>query len=140
MDPNAALRRLTELAESIVQGDPEASEWDALQATATEHAETFLGLDEWIRKGGFLPESWVPKQLAAVSPAPAAAPHYACPTCGSFDVELCFPVWVKANDIDDCERWQLDVEASPEKDSDKGYCPICQTNVLVRKLRVPYGP
>lgn len=134
MDPNAALRRLTELAESIVQGDPEASEWEALQATANEHAETFLGLDEWIRKGGFLPESWVPKQPVAVPPPRLSEPRYACPVCGTFDVELCFPVWVEANDLDNRELWQLDVEASPEKDSDKGYCPACQVNVLVRVL------
>ena len=69
------------------------------------------------------------------------APRYECPTCGSFDVELCFPVWVKANDIDDRDAWQLDVEASPEKDSDKGFCPSCSTNVLVRKAKeATHGP
>ena len=134
MDPNAALRRLTELAESIVQGDPESSEWEALQATANEHAETFLGLDEWLRKGGFLPESWAPNQPVAVLPPRPTEPRYACPVCGSLDVELCFPAWVEANDLDNRELWQLDVEASPEKDSDKGYCPACQANVLVRLL------
>lgn len=65
--------------------------------------------------------------------------RYACPECGAVDVELCFPVWIKANDIDNRELWDLDAEASPEKDSDKGYCPRCETNVLVRK-EVNHGP
>jgi hypothetical protein len=58
---------------------------------------------------------------------------YACPTCGSTEVQLSFPVWVAANDIDDQRRWELDVEAQPEKDGDKGWCPVCQTHVLVTK-------
>lgn len=59
-------------------------------------------------------------------------PRYVCPICGSSDVELSFPVWVRANDMDNRELWDLDAEASPEKDSDKGWCIECQTNVLVR--------
>jgi len=58
---------------------------------------------------------------------------YSCPDCGSREVELCFPAWVPANAIDDRERWELDAEAQPEKDSDKGWCPSCETHVLVRK-------
>ena len=58
---------------------------------------------------------------------------FACPNCGSTDVQLNFPVWVPANDIDDQRRWELDAEASPEKDSDKGWCPKCETNVLVTR-------
>lgn len=58
---------------------------------------------------------------------------YACPECGSTEVQLSFPVWVAANDIDDQRRWELDVEASPEKDSDKGWCPKCETHVLVER-------
>jgi len=58
---------------------------------------------------------------------------YACPDCGNRDVELCFPVWVPANAIDDRERWELDAEAQPEKDGDKGWCSRCAAHVLVRK-------
>lgn len=60
-------------------------------------------------------------------------PRYRCPRCSSPEVQLAFPVWVVANDIDNRELWDLDIEASPEKDSDKGWCPKCETNVLVRK-------
>lgn len=56
---------------------------------------------------------------------------YRCPNCGSGEVELCFPVWVAANELDNRELWDLDAEASPEKDSDKGWCIQCQTHVLV---------
>jgi hypothetical protein len=38
-----------QLSERLVQGDPEDQEWAALQATATELAETFLGLDRSLR-------------------------------------------------------------------------------------------
>jgi len=58
MDPEQAYARLLELAERIVQGDPENVEWEVLVATASELAETFLALDEWRRKGGFLPKAW----------------------------------------------------------------------------------
>jgi len=58
---------------------------------------------------------------------------FACPTCGSTDVQLNFPVWVAANDIDDQKHWELDAEAQPEKDSDKGWCPKCEANVLVSR-------
>jgi Zn finger protein HypA/HybF involved in hydrogenase expression len=51
--------------------------------------------------------------------------RYECPTCGAKDVRLCFPVWVPANDLEDRSRWNLDEGASPEKDSDKGWCPVC---------------
>jgi len=58
MDPDKALKRLLELAEQLVQGEPEALEWEALHASASELAETMVGLDDWIRKGGFLPAAW----------------------------------------------------------------------------------
>lgn len=58
---------------------------------------------------------------------------YACPDCGSTEVQLSFPVWVAANDIDDQRCWELDVEASPEKDGDKGWCLKCETHVLVER-------
>lgn len=66
--------------------------------------------------------------------------RYECPECRSADVELCFPVWVRANDIDDQDSWQLDLEAQPEKDSERGFCPWCESHVLVRKVEeVPHG-
>ena len=58
MDPDRALRRLTELANRVVQGDPEQLEWDRLLTLATELAETILALDEWLRRGGFRPSAW----------------------------------------------------------------------------------
>jgi hypothetical protein len=33
--------------------------------------------------------------------------------------------------IDDKESWRIDYEATPEKDSEKGYCRNCDTNILV---------
>lgn len=61
---------------------------------------------------------------------------YTCPTCDSLEVELCFPVWVCANDVDNRSLWELDGEAAPEKDSDRGWCSRCEDHVLVRKLRL----
>ena len=58
MDPDKARARLAELAEVIIEADAEAMEWETLLATATESAETFVGLDEWIQRGGFLPVAW----------------------------------------------------------------------------------
>ena len=64
---------------------------------------------------------------------------FICPECASHDVELCFPVWVRANDIDNRALWDLDAEATPERDSDTGWCPKCAEHVLVRK-EVHHGP
>ena len=61
-----------------------------------------------------------------------AEARYTCPECGCNEVELCFPVWVRANEMDNRELWDLDAEASPEKDGEKGWCIECQTHVLVR--------
>jgi hypothetical protein len=43
---------------------------------------------------------------------------------------------VSANDLDRRSSWELDVEAQPEKDSDRGWCPHCSTNVLVERREV----
>lgn len=57
MDPNAALKRITELSEDIIQGD-NTLDYESLRQRAEELAETVIGLDEWISKGGFLPTAW----------------------------------------------------------------------------------
>lgn len=58
MDPDVALARLVELCERIANGAPQDVEWAVLVTRAEELAETFLGLDEWARRGGFLPKAW----------------------------------------------------------------------------------
>lgn len=61
MDPDQALLRLLELSKLIVAiGDAdEVPPWESPEEHyATELAETFLGLDEWLRKGGFVPKAW----------------------------------------------------------------------------------
>lgn len=70
--------------------------------------------------------------LGRETPCFAGSGRYACPECGSLLVQLCFPVWVRANDLDNRQLWELDTEASPEKDSDKGWCIECQSHILVR--------
>lgn len=57
MDPNAALKRIIELSEEIIQGD-NTLDYESLRQRAEELAETVIGLDEWISKGGFLPTVW----------------------------------------------------------------------------------
>jgi hypothetical protein len=53
MDPNALLERLREIA--AVPWIEQSADHDAL---LVEFVEGFQSLDEWIRKGGFLPSSW----------------------------------------------------------------------------------
>lgn len=60
MDPDKALARIVELAERLVNGAPEDLEWSSLVSRAEEFAETFLGLDDWIRRHGFRPKAWHP--------------------------------------------------------------------------------
>jgi hypothetical protein len=56
---------------------------------------------------------------------------YSCPICGGKNVQLLFPVWVDANDLDDTTKWELDVDARPERDSDKCWCQDCDEHVLL---------
>ena len=73
---------------------------------------------------------------AEVAAMPLNERRYECPTCSSSEVQLCFPVWVQANNIEDRARWNLDEDASPEGDSEKGWCPRCDETVLVKQVEV----
>jgi hypothetical protein len=58
---------------------------------------------------------------------------YTCGKCGGSDVQLLFPVWVDANDIDDKEEWEMICETRPEQDSSECWCRTCDGHVeLVR--------
>lgn len=51
MDPDAALRDILEWAYDTANDENNGIDpWDI--------AETVIGLDQWIRKGGFLPQPW----------------------------------------------------------------------------------
>lgn len=58
MDPDAALARIRELVEEITQRIDADEEFDHVDDEANEVADIFRGLDEWIKKGGFLPKDW----------------------------------------------------------------------------------
>lgn len=51
MDPNEALLQLTVWAVATVDDESEPP-W------SREAAECFVGLSEWLSKGGFLPNEW----------------------------------------------------------------------------------
>lgn len=56
MDPNTALDSLRDLTTKVIRGEVDAADRESV---ADQIAETFQGLDEWLSKGGFLPEQWV---------------------------------------------------------------------------------
>ena len=71
--------------------------------------------------------------------------HYECPNCGDQSVQLCFPIWLDANDLEGKklhDDWpeRIDHEASPERDSGKGYCAECDENVLVKQVEDKKDP
>lgn len=53
MDPNANLLEMRQLATKIWQDDQQTSPEDAVRL-----AELIISLDDWIRRGGFLPNAW----------------------------------------------------------------------------------
>lgn len=54
MDPNETLREIRDLAFAVLNtDDPAASTAHALAARVSD-------LDEWLTRGGFLPDSWKP--------------------------------------------------------------------------------
>lgn len=72
MDPTANLKIQLELAQRIIARSEEASDemYDSVpdyacgrpSADELELAEHVVALDEWIRRGGFLPETWQAKR------------------------------------------------------------------------------
>ena len=54
MDPDKALELLLQTARFILDG----SAGDMLEESADELAQQTLALDEWLRRGGFLPAAW----------------------------------------------------------------------------------
>lgn len=55
MDPDENLREQVEIAKDILL--PDLSDME-LEEKAVRLAELVVALDEWIRKGGFIPEAW----------------------------------------------------------------------------------
>ena len=62
MDPNANLYEQIKCATRIIHAfdnaDEATGEWTVNQDDAYRLAETVCALDQWIRKGGFLPTQW----------------------------------------------------------------------------------
>ena len=58
MDPNANLQQQLCLASLILKADDENKTVDSPEAVLL--AELVVALDEWLRKGGFLPHAWEP--------------------------------------------------------------------------------
>lgn len=54
MDPDQALERLLQTARCILGGQV----GDMFEECSEELAQQVLDLDEWLRKGGFLPAAW----------------------------------------------------------------------------------
>lgn len=57
MDPNANLAELRKLATELTDGRYLSK--DDANEKACRLADLFVTLDEWITKGGFLPEKWM---------------------------------------------------------------------------------
>lgn len=61
MDPTANLEEALEIASSLVEEDVDSQSASETAGTAEQGirlAELVLALDEWVRKGGFLPRPW----------------------------------------------------------------------------------
>jgi len=58
MDPNATLKEARAYANLIFEGTDDCN--------AANLAELFKALDEWIMKGGFLPDAWAKAYVTAV--------------------------------------------------------------------------
>jgi len=54
MDPNTALSTLREARETFSNAENDETALDAAQ----DMSEAVSALDEWLSKGGFLPEEW----------------------------------------------------------------------------------
>lgn len=55
MDPNATLARIRELTASLLDSDADTGTAASIGDQLAEHVQA---LDEWLVKGGFLPQAW----------------------------------------------------------------------------------
>lgn len=60
MDPDASLRLIVEHAKVLARDDGELPH-DTRCLLSMELAESILALNNWIQRGGFLPQAWVQK-------------------------------------------------------------------------------
>ncbi len=61
MDPNACLGKILAVARGLVELNPEEMDLEDLESNLTdavEMSQMIMDLDEWIKKGGFLPADW----------------------------------------------------------------------------------
>ena len=61
MDPDATLRKILEIAGNLHDADTDGMAPEELRDTAEQGcmlAEYVKNLDDWVLKGGFLPERW----------------------------------------------------------------------------------
>lgn len=138
----------------VITQNLDGDQWEELLCSGTELSDEgckalvarakHLGTRCYLAAQSFLATMRSPRTRPEPQQRARAAEEirYRCPNCGSGEVELCFPVWVPANELDNRELWDLDAEASPEKDGDKGWCIQCQTHVLVgvSQKGAPHGP
>jgi len=68
MDPNASLTRIRELV-ALLAGDIPEKGPDRYEV-GDELGDLVGGLDEWLSKGGFLPEAWKPRPAQEPTPTP----------------------------------------------------------------------
>lgn len=65
MDPNATLTTLRRLTARIhATADAATPDHDAMAQDADTLATLFASLDEWISRGGFLPQEWSSDRVA----------------------------------------------------------------------------
>lgn len=57
MDPNATLTELLDRARAVMECESETGDGEEM-ADLYEMSSLVLHLDEWITKGGFLPQRW----------------------------------------------------------------------------------
>jgi hypothetical protein len=59
MDPNACLAKLRELSKAQVKDDEDSEGYLVRSGMRSEEmADLLEALDQWLSKGGFLPEDW----------------------------------------------------------------------------------
>lgn len=62
MDPNATLKEIVQLASNILATHDEYGPMLDTADQGADLAEHVQNLDQWIRKGGFLPQQWATTQ------------------------------------------------------------------------------
>lgn len=138
MDPNAALKSALSSAKLIVrsteleEGDEGWLDVFSRAEVGEDLAEQVVDLDEWLRKGGFLPEAWQ-------RPSPAGVQEYSLPAKSGLGAKEALRIVATVHPTKALEGlWRLLCHTVPGEYGTVVFTPVTALELLALATRALY--